>query len=104
MLIEREMSGVQVRRTLRFKLPPDEGNTPAAIALVMVWCSLFPFFGIIFSPFVVVFGGFGLIEAWLFRRRGGARLAVTCIAFGLFIVGAQVLIWMLLLTYIPEYP
>jgi hypothetical protein len=70
----------------------------------MVWCSLFPFFGMVFIPFAVMFGCFGLIEAGLFRRKGGARLAVTCIAFGLLIAGAQVLIWTLLLTYFREHP
>lgn len=100
MLIEQEMSGVRVRRTQRFSLPAHGGNTSAAIALVMVCCSLFPFYGIMFSPFVIVFGGFGLVESWLFRRVGGVRLVFTCIACGLLIAGVQVLIWMFLLSYL----
>lgn len=100
MSVEQEMSGVRVQRTPRFSLPPHGGNTSAAIALVMVCCSLFPLYGIMFSPFVIVFGGFGLIEAWLFRRMGGARLVVTCIAGGLLIAGAQVLVWLYILSYL----
>lgn len=100
MLFEPEprAAGV-VRRAPRLRLPPDGGNTSAAIALVLVFCSLVPFYGIMFTPLVVVIGGFGLIEAWLFRRMGGARLAVACIGFGLLIAGVQVLVW----SYVSSY-
>ncbi|HYP00145.1 MAG TPA: hypothetical protein VER76_08145 [Pyrinomonadaceae bacterium] len=101
MLFEPEphAAGVVRRSAPRLKLPPDEGNTSAAIALVLVFCSLVPFYGIMFSPLVVVIGGFGRIEAWLFRRMGGARLAVACIGFGLLIAGVQVLVW----SYVSSY-
>lgn len=98
MLFEPELSVTKPRKP-RLRLPPDEGNTSSAIAVVMVLCSLFPLYGIMFTPFVVVFGGFGLLEAWLFCRMGGARLAVTCIAFGLLIAGAQVLVSLYILSY-----
>lgn len=97
-LFEPEMRVAEPRKP-RFRLPPSEGNTSAAIAVVMVLCSLFPLYGIMFIPFVVVFGGFGLLEAWLFCRMGGARLAVTCIVFGLLIAGAQGLVSLYILSY-----
>ncbi len=95
MLFERETEGVE--RAERTPLPltmfAHEGNTAAAIALIMVFSALVPFIGILFCPFAVLVGGFGLLEARFIPGTGGARLAVCCIVFGFLIAGAQVLLW-----------
>ena len=79
----------------RSRLFASEGNTAAAIALVLVYSALVPFIGILFCPFAILIGGFGLIEARLVPGTGGVRLAVCCIVFGFLIAGAQVLLWQL---------
>jgi hypothetical protein len=73
-----------------------EGNTAAAIALILTCSALVPFIGVLFCPLAVLVGGFGLIESRYIPGAGGARLAVCCIVFGFLIAGAQIL----LLTYI----
>ncbi|MCA1556545.1 MAG: hypothetical protein LC747_07620 [Acidobacteria bacterium] len=99
MLFERETEGSRrAERTtplLRLKMFAPEGNTAAAIALVMVFSGLVPFIGILFCPFAILVGGFGLLEARLVPGTGGTRLAVCCIVFGFLIAGAQVLLWRL---------
>ena len=77
------------------KLFDSEGNAAAAIALVLVFSALVPYIGILFCPFAIIAGGFGLFEAWAVRHAGGARLAACCIVFGFVIAGAQVLLWRL---------
>ena len=69
-----------------------EGNTSAAIALILVVSALVPFVGILFCPLAILVGGFGLFEAWLVPRVGGARLAACCIAGGFLIGGVQFLL------------
>ena len=78
------------------RLFDNEGNSSAAIALVLVFSALVPFIGILFCPFAVFAGGFGLFEACFRPRGGGARLSASCIVFGLLIGGAQVLLFRLL--------
>jgi hypothetical protein len=80
----------------RAKLFDSEGNTAAAIALVLVFSALVPYIGILFCPLAIAAGGFGLFEAWVVRHSGGARLAACCIVFGFVIAGAQVLLWRLI--------
>jgi len=96
MLFERETEGVEsAERTpsLRLRMFAHEGNTAAAIALIMVFSALMPFIGILFCPFAVLVGGFGLLEARFVPGTGGSRLAVCCIVFGFLIAGAQILLW-----------
>lgn len=87
---------VPVQRAARLRLFDNEGNTAAAIALVLVFSALVPFIGILFCPFAVFAGGFGLFEAWSEPRVGGRRLAASCIGFGFLIGGAQVLLFRLI--------
>jgi len=88
-------SGVSVRSAARRRMLDNEGNTSAAIALVLICSALVPFIGILFCPLAVFAGGLGLFEAWLVPRVGGARLAASCIGFGFLIAGAQVLLFQL---------
>lgn len=92
------IGGVPVQRAARLRMFDNEGNTAAAIALVLVFSALVPFVGILFCPFAVFAGGFGLFEAWFEPRVGGGRLAASCIGFGLLIGGAQVLLLQLMLV------
>lgn len=94
-----EPAAVPGRSPQRAVLPPvfdNEGNTSAAIALVLICSSLVPFIGILFCPLAVFAGGLGLFESWLVPRVGGQRLAVCCIGFGFLIAGAQVLLFRLI--------
>ncbi|MGI9105361.1 MAG: hypothetical protein ACR2G4_03840 [Pyrinomonadaceae bacterium] len=70
-----------------------EQNTATAIALIFVFSSLVPYVGILFCPFAILVGGFGLLEAWFFPQTGGARIAACCIMCALLIAGAQVSLW-----------
>ncbi|HEY1404318.1 MAG TPA: hypothetical protein VGB05_09345 [Pyrinomonadaceae bacterium] len=90
-----EPAAVAVQSTARLRVFDNEGNTSAAIALVLICSALVPFIGILFCPLAVFAGGLGLFEAWLVPRVGGARLAASCIGFGFLIGGAQVLLFRL---------
>ena len=96
MLFEAATAGVSMRGATRERLFDTEGNTSAAIALVLVCSALVPFIGILFCPLAVFAGGLGLFEAWLVPRVGGARLAACCIVVGFLIAGAQVLLFQLI--------
>lgn len=93
MLFEQETATAHVRRMPPGQMFAIEQNNAAAIALIFVFSSLVPYIGILFCPFAVMAGGFGLLEAWIIPRTGGARLAACCIAFGFLIAGAQILLW-----------
>ena len=95
MLIEQELSRVQVQQKLPAHMFDNEGNAAAGIALVLVFSALVPYIGILFCPLAIMAGGFGLFEARLMRRTGGARLSAYCIVFAFVIAGAQVLLWRL---------
>ncbi|HYG10656.1 MAG TPA: hypothetical protein VD835_11950 [Pyrinomonadaceae bacterium] len=87
--------GVSIHSTARRRVFDNDGNTSAAIALVLVFSALVPFIGILFCPLAVFAGGLGLFEAWLVPRVGGARLAACCVGSGFLIGGAQVLLFQL---------
>jgi ribosomal protein L37E len=94
MLFEAKTSGVRVQgKPERANVFDNEGNTAAAIALVLVCSALVPYIGILFCPLAVMAGGFGLFEARVTPHMGGSRLAACCIVFGFVIAGAQVLLW-----------
>ena len=96
MLIEQEMRGARVQaKPDRANVFDNEGNTAAAIALVLVFSALVPYIGILFCPLAVMAGGCGLFEARVMPRTGGSRLAAYCIVFAFVIAGAQVLLWRL---------
>jgi ribosomal protein L37E len=94
-LFEASGASAHVRGTARLRMFDNEGNTSAAIALVLVYSSLVPFIGILFCPLAVFAGGLGLFESWLVPRVGGTRLAACCTGFGFLIGGAQVLLFRL---------
>jgi len=96
MLFESTPASVSAPGAARRRVFDNEGNTSAGIALVLVFSALVPFVGILFCPFAVFAGGFGLFEAWFEPRVGGTRLAASCIGFGLLIGGAQVLLFQLI--------
>ena len=83
------VAGVPMPRAGRRRLFDNEGNTAAAIALVLVFSALVPFIGILFCPLAVCAGGFAFFEAWFEPRVGGTRLASSCIGFGFLIGGVQ---------------
>jgi hypothetical protein len=87
---------VSARGATKRRVFDSEGNTSAAIALVLTCSALVPFVGILFCPFAVFAGGFGLFEAWATPRAGGARLATCCVGVGFLIAGAQVLLFQLI--------
>ncbi|HEX9918030.1 MAG TPA: hypothetical protein VGA87_02620, partial [Pyrinomonadaceae bacterium] len=95
-LFEAAGVGVAVQGATRRRVLDNEGNTSAAVALVLVFSALVPFIGILFCPLAVFAGGFGLFEACFTPRSGGARLAASCIGFGFLIAGAQVLLFRLI--------
>lgn len=95
-LFEAKTNSVRVQpQPRRANMFDNEGNTAAAVALVLVISALVPYIGILFCPLAILAGGFGLFEAWIVPRTGGSRLAACCIVFGFVIAGAQVLLWRL---------
>lgn len=96
MLFRPETDGARVQTpTPRWQIFAEEGNSSAAIALVLVFSALVPFMGLLFCPFAVMMGCYGLLEARFVPHTGGSRLAICCIVFGVLIAGAQVLLWRL---------
>ena len=94
-LFEAMGTSAHMREGARRRMFDNEGNTSAAIALVLVYSSLVPFIGILFCPLAVFAGGLGLFESWLVPRVGGTRLAACCTGFGFLIGSAQVLLFQL---------
>jgi hypothetical protein len=95
MLFEATTNSVRPEAQPRAKMFDNEGNVAAGVALVLIFSALVPFIGILFCPLAIMAGGFGLFEARVVPRTGGARLAASCIVFGFIIAGAQVLLWRL---------
>jgi len=78
-----------------------ERNSVAKMALALATYALVPYLGILFCPFAVLFGGFGLIKAYRFPTQGGRNASFASIVLGILILCLQVFLWWLLYL-IPE--
>lgn len=76
-------------------------NSASSTAWAFAVYSLVPYLGIIFCPFAVIVGIFGMLIA---RRRpylGGNRVSTISVAVGIIVFAIQILLW-LLLYLIPK--
>ncbi len=78
-----------------------ERNSVAKMALALATYALVPYLGILFCPFAVLFGGFGLVKAYRFPANGGRNASFASIVLGILILCAQVFLWWLLYK-VPE--
>ena len=73
-----------------------EKNNIAKMALAFATYALVPYLGILFCPFAVLFGGFGLMRSYRFPKHGGRQASFTSIILGVVILLAQLILWWLL--------
>jgi hypothetical protein len=88
------MTDKKVWRVHAHATPQFDGVTQLARAFVIY--ALVPYLGILFCPGAGLLGFVGL---WRARQRGQhaqVRAATRCILMGLFIFGAQMLLWWIL--------
>lgn len=84
------------------QLPTPHRNGAAMIALAFVTYSLVPYLGILFCPGAVLMGGVGLLRSFHLPQRGGRKASYACVAFGVLVLGLQILLWWLLYK-VPEW-
>jgi hypothetical protein len=90
----------KIHMTSTFSAP--QGNGPATVALAFVTYSLVPYLGILFCPGAVLLGAVGLIYSLREPHKGGRRTAYASVAFGLLILGVQILLWWIIVK-VPEW-
>jgi len=80
----------------------EENRNPAsATATAFVVYSLVPYLGILFCPFALLTGGFGIFTAYRQPSLGGGKTAVYSIVLSVIIFAVQILLWWLFYI-IPE--
>jgi hypothetical protein len=75
----------------------SDGNAAAATALAFTTYSLVPYLGILFCPGAVLLGAIGIIYSFRAPRAGGRRAALFSVAFGLVVLGVQILLWWIII-------
>jgi hypothetical protein len=93
-------AGSKIHMTSSFS--SGHGNGPATTALAFMTYSLVPYLGILFCPGAVILGAIGLIYSRRAPHTGGRRAAYASIAFGLLILGVQILLWWIIIK-VPEW-
>jgi hypothetical protein len=83
-------------------LPEINRNGASTTALAFMTYALVPFLGILFVPGAVLVGAAGLVYSYRSPHKGGRRASLASIAFGLFIFGAQLLLWWIIIK-VPEW-
>ena len=71
-------------------------------ALAFAAYALVPYLGILFCPGALLFGGVGLVRSLRTPHAAGRRDAALCLALGLLILCAQLLLWWILYK-VPEW-
>ena len=79
----------------------ENRNSASATASAFVVYSLVPYLGILFCPFALLTGGFGIFTAYRKPYLGGGKTSVYSIVLSLIILSLQILLWWLLYI-IPE--
>jgi hypothetical protein len=90
----------KIQMTNTFSAP--QSNGPATTALAFMTYSLVPYLGILFCPGAVLLGVVGLVYSLRAPHRGGRHAAYASIAFGLLILGVQILLWWIIIK-VPEW-
>lgn len=79
----------------------ENRNSASATAAAFVVYSLVPYLGILFCPFALLTGGFGIFAAYRQPSLGGGKTSVYSIVLSLVILSIQIFLWWLLYI-IPE--
>lgn len=79
----------------------ENKNSASSTASAFVVYSLVPYLGILFCPFALLTGGFGILTAYRKPYLGGGKTSVYSIALSVIIFAIQILLWWLLYI-IPE--
>ena len=58
--------------------------------------SMVPYLGVLFIPFTLVFGGFGVAVAHRYPHLGGRRLALVSVGMSFVVLAIQIFLWWLL--------
>lgn len=83
-------------------LPDVNRNGASTTALAFATYALVPFLGILFVPGALLAGIAGLFYSYRAPHRGGRRASLASIIFGLVILGAQLLLWWVIVN-VPEW-
>lgn len=95
-------AAAQGKNQMASTFAPSGQNNAATIALAFMTYSLVPYLGILFSPGAVLLGTFGLVYSFRAPHRAGRRAAYASLAFGLLILGVQILLWWVIIK-VPEW-
>jgi hypothetical protein len=74
-----------------------DGNRAASTALAFVTYSLVPYLGILFCPGAVLLGAVGIVHSFRAPLGTGRRAACFSVAFGLVVLGVQILLWWIII-------
>lgn len=98
----RRPQPVSKKRPMSTMLPAVNRNGASTTALAFTTYALVPFLGILFVPGAVLIGAVGFIYSYRAPDKGGRRASFASIIFGLIILGAQVLLWWIIIK-VPEW-
>ncbi len=79
----------------------ENRNSASATAAAFVVYSLVPYLGILFCPFALITGGFGVVNAYRKPHLGGGKTSIYSLVLTVIIFAVQILLWWLLYI-IPE--
>ncbi|MCY7345591.1 MAG: hypothetical protein LH614_05155 [Pyrinomonadaceae bacterium] len=79
----------------------ENKNAASATATALIVYSLVPYLGILFCPFALLTGGFGILTAYRQPSLGGGKTSAYSIVLSVIIFAAQVFLWWLFYI-IPE--
>ena len=76
-------------------------NNVSEIAWASFVYSMVPYIGILFIPFTLIIGSFGIGVSYKYPKAGGKKLALISVGLSFFVLALQILLWWLLYI-IPE--
>ena len=98
----RKPKGTRAKVQMSSSFSGGHGNSAATTALAFVTYSLVPYLGILFCPGAVLLGVIGLAYSLRMPEKGGRRASYWSVAFGLLILGIQLLLWWIIIK-VPEW-
>ena len=71
----------------------ENKNAASATATALIVYSLVPYLGILFCPFALLSGGFGILTAYRRPSLGGGKTSAYSVVLSVIIFAAQVFLW-----------
>lgn len=98
----RKPKGTRAKIQMSSSFSASSGNSAATTALAFMTYSLVPYLGILFCPGAVLLGVVGLAHSLRMPEKGGRSASYWSVAFGLVILGVQILLWWIIVK-VPEW-